>query len=62
MPSGETHEKASVIIAFGASTVLLGLGTPLPDVAAFGTGILFTHWISPDLDVKSSSPFRIWGL
>jgi len=61
MPNGKTHEKASTIMAWGTSTVLLGLGTPIPDVAAFAVGILFTRWLSADLDLPLSSPSERWG-
>jgi len=61
MPSGKTHEKASMIMAWGASTVLLGLGTPIPDVAALAVGLLSTRWLSADLDLRLSSPAERWG-
>jgi len=61
MPSGKTHEKASMVMAWGASTVLLGLGTPVPDVAALAAGLLSTRWLSADLDLSFSSPSQRWG-
>jgi uncharacterized metal-binding protein len=61
MPNGKTHEKASMVMAWGASTVLLGLGTPVPDVAAFAVGLLSTRWLSADLDLSFSSPAERWG-
>ena len=61
MPNGKTHEKASMTMAWGVSTVLLGLGTPVPDVAALAVGLLSTRWLSADLDLRFSSPSRRWG-
>lgn len=48
-------------MAWGASTVLLGLGTPVPDVAALAVGFLSTRWLSADLDLGLSSPAKGWG-
>ena len=49
-----------MIMAWGASTILLGMGTPLPDVAALGAGLLSTRWLSADLDLSNSHPSRRW--
>ena len=61
MPDGKTHEQASMIMAWGASTILLGMGTPLPDVAALGAGLLSTRWLSADLDLSISRPAQRWA-
>lgn len=62
MPRGRTHERANLI---GGSLLALGaflLGVPEEQALAFWVGLVFsTYFLSPDLDLHTSRPYRRWG-
>lgn len=59
MPSGQTHDKATLISAIpasiAASAILSSLNAPITTHIAFAAGYLLALWVNPDMDLRTKT-------